>query len=141
ADKRVRLAAMHAIDVKALSQAETLGASKPTGNVVPKSFEFALPLEPYPYDPARAKKLLAEAGYANGFDAGDLHPWPPYFSAGEAISNYLAAVGIRTRVRTMERAAFYKALESKKIKGLCMCVNAVYGIASSSLAAPMASGG
>jgi len=38
--------------------------------------------------------------------------------AGESISNYLAAVGIRTRVRTMERAAFYKALESKKLKGL-----------------------
>src|SRR3989442_10011108 len=118
ADKRVRLAAMHAIDVRGLSEAETLGASKPTGNVVPKSFEFAVPLEPYPFDPAKAKKLLAEAGFPNGFDAGDLHPWPPYFSAGEAISNYLAAVGIRTRVRTMERAAFYKALESKKLKGL-----------------------
>jgi peptide/nickel transport system substrate-binding protein len=141
ADKRVRLAAMHALDGRALSEAETLGASRPTGNVVPKSFEFALPLEPYPYDPARAKKLLAEAGYPNGFDAGDLHPWPPYFSAGESISNYLAAVGIRTRVRTMERAAFYKALESKKLKGLCMCVNAVYGNASSRLSETLASEG
>ncbi len=141
ADKRVRLAAMHAIDVKALSESETLGASKPTGNVVPKSFEFAIPLEPYPYDPARAKKLLAEAGFPNGFDAGDLHPWPPYFSAGESISNYLAQVGIRTRVRTMERAAFYKALESKKLKGLCMCVNAVYGNASSRLSETLASEG
>jgi peptide/nickel transport system substrate-binding protein len=141
ADKRVRLAAMHAIDVKALSEAETLGASKPTGNVVPKAFEFAIPLEPYPYDPGKAKKLLAEAGFPNGFDAGDLHPWPPYFSAGESISNYLAAVGIRTRLRTMERAAFYKALESKKLKGLCMCVNAVYGNASSRLSETLASEG
>src|SRR6058998_3088637 len=133
ADKRVRLAAMHAIDVKALSQAETLGASKPTGNVVPKSFEFALPLEPYPYDPAKARKLLAEAGFANGFDAGDLHPWPPYFSTGEAIVANLGAVGIRTRLRTMERAAFYSALASKKLKGICMCIDAVYGNASSRL--------
>ena len=131
ADKRVRLAANHAIDRKAISEAETLGASPPTGNIVPKGFEFALPLEPYPYDPAKAKQLLAEAGYPNGFDAGDLYPWPPYFSAGEAVTTQLAAVGIKTRVRTMERAAFYAALSTKKLKGICMCVNAVYGNASS----------
>ncbi len=89
----------------------------PTGNVVPKSFEFALPLEPTPYDPAKAKQLLAEAGYPNGFDAGDLYPWPPYFSTGEAVTSYLAAVGIKTRVRTMERAAFYSALGHEEAQG------------------------
>jgi peptide/nickel transport system substrate-binding protein len=133
-DRRVRLAAAHAIDGKALNDAETLGASRLNGNVVPKTFEFALPLEPYPYDPARAKQLLAEAGYPNGFDAGDLHPWPPYSSMGEAVNGYLAAVGIKTRVRTMERAAFYSALSSKKLKGVCLCINAVYGNAASRLA-------
>jgi peptide/nickel transport system substrate-binding protein len=132
-DKRVRLAAIHAIDARGLSDAETVGASRPTGNVVPKSFEFALPLEPYRYDPALAKKLLAEAGYPNGFDAGDLYPWPPYFSKGETVSNFLATIGIRTRVRTMERAAFYTALASKKLKGLCVCIDAVYGNAASRL--------
>jgi peptide/nickel transport system substrate-binding protein len=133
ANPKVRLAASHAIDRKALSQAETLGASPPTGNIVPKSFAFALPIEPHAFDPAKAKQLLAEAGFPNGFDAGELHPWPPYFSAGEAIAGYLAAVGIRTRLRTMERAAFYAALASKKLKGICMCVNAVYGNAASRL--------
>ena len=131
ADRRVRLAAGYAIDRKGLSQAETVGASPPVGSIVPKTFEFALPIEPQPYDPAKAKQLLAEAGYPGGFDAGDLHPWPPYFSAGEAITNYLLAVGIRTRVRTMERAAFYDALGGKKLKGICMCLNAVYGNAAS----------
>lgn len=133
ANPKVRLAASHAIDRKALSEAETLGASPPTGNIVPRSFAYALPIEPHAYDPVKARQLLAEAGFANGFDAGELHPWPPYFSAGETIANDLAAVGIRTRLRTMERAAFYAALASKKLKGICMCVNAVYGNAASRL--------
>jgi peptide/nickel transport system substrate-binding protein len=141
ADRRVRLAASYAIDSKGLSQAETLGASPPTGNIVPRTFEFALALEPYAYDPAKAKQLLAEAGYPNGFDAGDLYPWPPYFSAGEAIANDLLAVGIKTRVRTMERAAFYAALGSKKLKGLCMCLNAVYGNAASRMSETVPSDG
>src|SRR3954469_12895523 len=67
-DPRVRKAASLAIDRRGLSEAETLGASKPTGNVVLKSMEYAVPIEPDPYDPAQAKKLLAEAGYPNGFD-------------------------------------------------------------------------
>jgi peptide/nickel transport system substrate-binding protein len=134
ADRRVRLAASLALDRKALNEADSLGASRLNGNTVPRSFDFALPLEPHPYDPARAKQLLAEAGYPNGFDAGDLHPWPPYTPLGEAVTNYLSAVGIKTRVRSMERAAFYGALASKKLKGICLCINAVYGNAASRLA-------
>jgi len=127
----VRLAAVHAIDSRALNDAENLGASRLTGSMVPRKFDFALALEPYAYDPAKAKRLLAEAGYPNGFDAGDLHPWPPYFSMGEAIGGFLGAVGIKTKLRTMERAAFYSALASKKLRGLCVCINAVYGNAAS----------
>ncbi len=130
-DRRVRLAASHALDRQALSEAETLGASRPNGSLIPRKFEFALPLDPHPYDPAKAKQLLAEAGYPNGFDAGDLYPWPPYSSMGEAVGGMLGSVGIKVRIRTMERAAFYSALESKKLKGLCVCINAVYGNAAS----------
>jgi len=141
ADHRVRLAASHAIDRKAINEAENLGASRLTGNIVPRPFEFAIPIEPHAYDPARARKLLTEAGYPNGFDAGDLHPWPPYFSMGEAVAANLAAVGIRTRVRTMERAAFYAALASKKLKGVCVCINAVYGNAASRISQTVPSDG
>jgi len=141
ADRRVRLAANFAINRQELSQAETLGASPATGSIVPRTFEFALPIDPYPYDPAKAKQLLTEAGYPNGFDAGDLLPWPPYFSAGETITNYLQAVGIKTRVRTMERAAFYSALAAKKLKGVCMCLNAVYGNAASRMSESVPSNG
>src|SRR5439155_1240522 len=93
ADRRVRLAANHALDRRAMSEMETLGASKPTGSIVPRAFEFALPIEPSPYDPAKARQLLAEAGYPNGFDAGELHVTPPFFSRGEAVMNYLGALG------------------------------------------------
>jgi len=78
-DQRVRLAANYAIDRQALSEAETLGASKLTGSMAPRHFEFTLPLEPYPYDPAKAKQLLIEAGYPNGFDGGDLTPLATLF--------------------------------------------------------------
>jgi peptide/nickel transport system substrate-binding protein len=133
ADRRVRLAASLAVDRKGLNEAENLGASRLTGGLVPRTFDFALPLEPHPYDPGKARQLLAEAGYPNGFDAGDLHPWPPYFSVGESINANLGTVGIKTRVRTMERAAFYSALASKKLKGVCICIVAVYGNAPSRL--------
>jgi peptide/nickel transport system substrate-binding protein len=134
-DPRVRKAVSLAIDRKSLSEADTLGASKPNGNLMPKTMEYAVPIEPDPYDPAQAKKLLAEAGYPNGFDGGDLYPIPPYFATGEAIVNYLGAVGIKMRLRTMERAAFYSALGSKKLKGLCFCSTSIQGNASTRLAA------
>src|SRR5258705_11738915 len=141
ADRRVRQAANYAIDRQALSEAETLGASKPAGNHVPRTFEFALPLDPYPYDPARAKKLLAEAGYPNGFDAGELHQLPPYFSLGEAIVNYFQAVGIRLKMRPMERAAYFSALATKKLKGVCVCTSAFYGNAASRMSEVIPSDG
>jgi peptide/nickel transport system substrate-binding protein len=133
-DRRVRLAANYAIDKRSINEAENLGASRLTGSMVPRKFEFALPLEPYPYDPAKAKQLLAEAGYPNGFDAGDLYPYPPYFSMGEAVGTNLASVGIRTAMKTMERATFQSAWLTKKLKGVCVCIHATYGNAASRMA-------
>jgi peptide/nickel transport system substrate-binding protein len=141
ADQRVRLAASYAIDRRALSEAETLGASRPAGSIVPRTFEFALPLEPYPYDPAKAKQLLADAGYPRGFDGGDLHQLPPYFSMGESIVSYLGAVGIRLKMRPMERAAYTAALQAKKLRGLCVCATASYGNAASRISEHVPSAG
>ena len=131
ADKRVRLAASYALDRQALSDAETLGASKPAGNFIPRPFEFALPIEPLPHNPARAKQLLAEAGYPNGFDAGELYQLPPYFALGEAIIGNLQAVGIKLKMRPMERAAYFSTIQSKRAKGVCVCSSALYGNAAS----------
>ena len=119
-DRRVRMAASLAIDRKGVNDAESLGFSGLTGNIIPRHMEFALPIEPHPYDPKRAKQLLTEAGYANGFDAGELTPNPPYFGLAEAVANNFTAVGIRTRVRTLERAAFLSAWGDKKLKGIVL---------------------
>jgi peptide/nickel transport system substrate-binding protein len=129
-DRRVRLAASHAIDREGLNQAETLGLSRPTGGLIPRVLDFAKAYDPPAYDPARAKKLLAEAGYPSGFDAGDLTPFPPFFSMGEGLVNYLQAVGIRTRLRTMERAAFLAAWREKKLRGVIMGLGAPAGNAA-----------
>ncbi len=117
-DKRVRQAVNYALDRAAINDAACLGFCPPAGVIVPRVMDYALQTEPVPYDPEKAKKLLAEAGYPNGFDAGELVPIPPFFVVGEAVVNYLNAVGIRVKMRTMERAAFYAAWREKKLKGL-----------------------
>jgi peptide/nickel transport system substrate-binding protein len=132
-DKRVRLAANYALNRQERTESETLGASKLTGSMVPRAFEFSLPFEPYPYDPAKAKQLLAEAAYPNGFDAGDLTPAPPYFDMGESIANYLRAVGIKVKLRPMERAAFFGELCGKRLRGVCVCGTGRYGNAATRL--------
>ena len=62
-DCRVRLAANLAIDKQAINDMAGLGFDRPTGSIIPRVLEFALPLAPFPYDPIQAKHLLAEAGY------------------------------------------------------------------------------
>jgi peptide/nickel transport system substrate-binding protein len=133
ADQRVRLAASHAIDRPGINQAEMLGFGRLTGNYVPRIFQFAVPMEPHAYDPAKAKKLLAEAGYANGFDAGEFNPFPPYDSMGEAVIANLQAVGIRSHLRTMERAAYFAAWREKKLHGVIKVITAAFGNAATRL--------
>ena len=54
-DKRVRLAVHHAISRQAVNESEALGYSIPTRSIIPRKFDGALPLEPYAYDPKKAK--------------------------------------------------------------------------------------
>jgi len=140
-DVRVRQAAGYALDRAGLSQAETLGLSRPTGGLIPRVLDFARAYDPPAYDPARAKRLLAEAGYPNGFDAGDLTPFPPFFSLAEAIGNNLQAVGIRTHMRTMERATFLTSWREHKLRGVIMGLGAPAGNAATRIEVYATKGG
>jgi len=116
-DRRVRLAANLAIDRQSINQAAYLGYSKLAYSFVPQGMEYFWAPPPYPYDPKRAKQLLAEAGYPNGFDAADFSAEAVYGAAiGEPVVNYLQAVGIRLKLRLLERAAFYQELGEKKLR-------------------------
>ncbi len=86
--------------------------------IIPRVMDFALQVEPPSYDPPKARQLLAAAGYPNGLDAGDLVPIPPFFTTAESVVNYLNAVGIRVKMRIVERAAFYAAWREKKLRNL-----------------------
>jgi peptide/nickel transport system substrate-binding protein len=118
-----------------------LGYCPPAGVIVPRLMDYALQVEPAPYDPAKAKQLLAEAGYPNGLDAGELVPIPPFTDVSEAIVNYLNAAGIRVRMRTMERAAFLSAWREKKLRGVFMTAVGASGNAATRAEAFMYSKG
>ena len=135
ADRRVRLAANHAINWPAINDAETLGYSRLTGSMISHKLDFALPLEPYGYDPQKARQLLKDAGYANGFDAGDCSTDTPYASLVESIVNDLSIVGIRARVRAMERAAIQGAQKDKTVKNLTRQGSGAFGNAASRIQA------
>ena len=119
-DPRLRRAVNLALDRKRINEAACLGFCPPAGVIVPRVMDFALQVEPPPYDPARAKQLLAEAGYPKGFDAGEFAAIPGFPTVADAVVNDLNAAGIRVRQRPMERAAFYAAWQEKKLRGLFM---------------------
>jgi peptide/nickel transport system substrate-binding protein len=141
ADKRVRLAANHAVNWPAINDAEMLGYALLTGGIIPRRFAFTLPLEPYGYDPTQARQLLKEAGYPNGFDAGECSTDTPYATLFEAIVNDLTAVGIRAKVRPMERAALLAAQRDRTITGLTRQASAAIGNAATRIEAFMYSKG
>jgi peptide/nickel transport system substrate-binding protein len=141
ADRRVRLAANHAIDRQAINQAETLGFSKITGSIIPQTFEFFWQPPVHPYDPAKARRLLAEAGYPNGFAAGGYYCDGSYANLGEAAVNYLAAVGIRSQLRPLERAAFIAQNRDKKLRNIIQTASGAGGNTATRIDAFVAAGG
>ena len=121
-DVRVRRALNLAVDRETIVKTLLQGYGKPTGQpFIPGGLGYDPEIKPYPYDPAQAKKLLAEAGYANGFEV----TWN--ISTGvfladkeiaEAASAMLGQVGVRVRLVPTERAKIQKDLQAATFDGI-----------------------
>jgi peptide/nickel transport system substrate-binding protein len=119
-DKRVRQAMNYAVNKEAIVRDVLKGTgSLSAGPVLPNTWGADAALKPYPYDPARAKKLLAEAGFPNGFSTT---LWVPESGSGmqspvamsTVIQSNLKAIGINVALQTFEWGAFIANLRSKE---------------------------
>jgi peptide/nickel transport system substrate-binding protein len=117
ADARVRKAASLAIDRKTLADVHMPGCG-PIGSLALEGDPMGLDFPPDPYDPERAKKLLAEAGYAKGFHGGKFYPYQGgYWPYGEQIANYWKAIGINVDSILLDRPAWFANRQGGKMKG------------------------
>jgi peptide/nickel transport system substrate-binding protein len=140
-DVRVRQAANLAMDRKGINQALTLGKSRLTNSIIPEFFEFYWQPPAPVYDPAKARQLLAEAGHPNGFDAGEYFTDTSYANVAEVLLNNFAEVGIRAKLRPLERAAFFKAYAEKSLKNIIQGGSGAFGNAATRLEAFVVKGG
>ena len=116
-DRRVRQALNYAVDKQAIVDALFLGYTRPAGQPgIHTANGYNPDIKPYPYDPDKARRLLAEAGYADGFDmvaevvlSGSTAAVPVY----SFVAQQLAAVGVKLEVRGVPIAQ----LISKSISG------------------------
>ncbi len=109
ADLRVRQAIMYAIDREGIAEATSYGSARPARQIwSAKSPFYVADLEKsYPFDQAKARALLAEAGYKDGFELVDLLlNNSEYRQIGEALQANLAEVGIRIKFDAVDVSQF-----------------------------------
>ena len=125
--KKVRLALNLAIDKKAIIDRVLGGVGTPVGtvNYYPSDpwISDAL-LKPVAYDPAKAKQLLAEAGYPQGFEVTmNLTAWPGRGflpDVGEAVATYWDKIGLRVKRRPVDRAVFAGDFRARSYTGVAL---------------------
>ncbi|MGZ5650550.1 MAG: ABC transporter substrate-binding protein [Usitatibacter sp.] len=115
-DLRVRQALYQAIDIEAIRRQVMRGMSQPTGAMIPTAAASFPELEPrlLAHDPARARALLGEAGYPDGFELGLDCPNNRYVNDERictAIAGMFAKVGVKVRLNTMPRAQFFQKVD------------------------------
>jgi len=126
-DRRVRQAASLSLDRKTMNEALTLGHSHLTGSAFPENFDFFWQPPAPIYDLAAARKLLAEAGFPGGFNAGDYYCDSSYSNIAEVAINNLQEAGIHASLRPLERAAFIRSYSEKKLKNIIQGASGAFG--------------
>lgn len=117
-DIRVRKALNYAVNRQEIIEGAAWGKGTAIGsNLTPAMGAWYKDLTGvYPYDPTKAKALLAEAGYPEGFSA-TLHlpaPYPLHRNAGEIIANQLEAVGIKLKIQVIEWGAWLEQINANR---------------------------
>jgi peptide/nickel transport system substrate-binding protein len=140
-DVRVRQAVNLALDRKTMNDALTLGHSHLTGSIFPENFDFYWQPPAPEYNLAEAKKLLTEAGFPDGFDAGDYTCDAAYSNLGEVALNNLQELGVRVRLRPLERAAFFRQYADKKLKNIVQGASGAFGNSATRAEVFVAKGG
>lgn len=117
-DKRVRQAFYQAIDIETIKTKVMRGASTPTALMIaPGVHGFPADLNKrLPYDPEASKKLLAEAGYPNGFEVGMNCPNDRYVNDAEicqAIAAMLAKVGVKINLMAESKTTYFPKILSR----------------------------
>ncbi|HEY1794505.1 MAG TPA: ABC transporter substrate-binding protein [Stellaceae bacterium] len=141
-DLRVRQAANLAIDRDGMNKALFLGGCKITNSIIPDTYEHYWQPPPAELDRDKAKQLLADAGYPNGFDAGTFWCDASYSNIGEVALDDFAQVGIRATLNPVERAGFLSAFGAKHYtKGVLRAASGAFGNAATRLAAFTVKGG
>ena len=115
---RVRQAVSRALDRPSLANQATAGLGIPWGNFVPPEWPGAVQRPGGEFDLKEAKRLLAEAGYANGFSINWFTPFPAAESLSLRLMDQLREIGIKSQMNVMERPVFMqKLLEGKPKEG------------------------
>ncbi len=121
---KVRQAASYAINRKAICEKVLNGSAEPWGDLfAPYHPGVDLNAKPDPYDPQKAKALLKEAGYPNGFDTTITFGHIGDNGESEAIAADLARIGIRAKLVDMEDATYMRNFREKKIRGVIRAPN------------------
>ncbi len=112
-DKRVRKALNYAIDKESIIKDVLLSLAKMADSVMPSTFFGYFPQKVYEYNPDKAKKLLADAGYPNGFECTLYTPTGRYLfdrQVAEATQSYLSKVGIKAKIMTPDWPTYIATL-------------------------------
>jgi len=116
-DVRVREALAYAINSDAICKKVLKGTCEPYGDIIaPYQIGYDPSVKPYPYDPKRAKKLLAEAGYPDGFET-TMTAYPVFQLMSQAVQENLRKVGIESKLEVVEGGTYIHQLFGKKLKG------------------------